>query len=310
MGSRSKNWCFTIQIDAKEAKIDWKEGINHLVYCIYQIEQAPTTGQLHMQGYIHLDQIEALTYMKRHYDDGAHWEICKGSPKQNIAYCTKSESRINGPFIIGDEKNIISQGQRNDLKEMVEAKVNGAGWTEMVNQYGDQYIKMFKGINTISDMINAEKANISDKKDMTVIYLWGPPRTGKSTMARNLDNKAYIKNPDNLWWDLYTNNNTVIFEDCGEVKQEMKKTWLRWLDVYNLTEQIKGGHVVLKYTTAIITSNIPPMKMNNDLAFIARITHCYRFKEDYTCEEWNKLKTQTTALRAGEQQIAAILHNT
>lgn len=277
--SRSKNWCFTLQCELKEAKLDWKEGEYHLVYCVWQIERAPTTGKTHIQGYIHLDLVEALSYMKRHYSNEAHWEICKGSPKQNIAYCTKNESRINGPFTIGDESKISSQGQRNDLKAMVEAKIMGASNTDLVDQFGDKFCLHWKSIGQLAESIISENINQSECKKIKIIYMYGPSRSGKSYTSRKIFPGSYIKNPDTIWWDNYNNEKSVIFDDLRSIDPKLIATWLRWLDNYYLQEQVKGGHKILSYTTAIITSNWLPEKVCADLAFLKRIHEIWTFKE-------------------------------
>lgn len=287
--SKTKNWRFTEFCTTKS--LNWAEGKDHLVYAICQLEKCPKTGKLHYQGYLQLDTKKPLTYMKRHFSNTANWGSINGTPEDNITYCSKSESKIAGPWIIGEEKNLTHQGERTDIKDMIEMKISGANYTKMVLEHGANYIRMYKSINHVANMIRSENSDQSEKKNIEVIYLWGPTRSGKSTYARTIDNKAYIKSPDNKWWDYYSDHETVIFEDCGAIdnsKEVNVKMWLRWLDHYKLNGDVKGDFVELKYTKAIITSNIPPKCMCSDLAFLARITICYKFENDHTYKIYDK----------------------
>lgn len=70
-------------------------------YIVYQKERAPSTGALHFQGYVVLTNPTSLVGMKAIHAT-AHWEVAKGSAQDNIAYCTKEDSRVSPPVERGD----------------------------------------------------------------------------------------------------------------------------------------------------------------------------------------------------------------
>lgn len=65
-------------------------------WCL-QYEITPKTGKLHLQGYLEfLDPITYSAIGKNIRDCTGHWEKAIGTKDQNIAYCTKIESRAPG----------------------------------------------------------------------------------------------------------------------------------------------------------------------------------------------------------------------
>lgn len=103
-----KFWAFTKFIDEEEFEgllpFDEWVGVNYLVY---QLEQCPDTGRLHFQGYLETARTVRLGFVRRLNGlEGAHFEHANGSPEQNKAYCTKQESRLDGPW----EHGVISRG--------------------------------------------------------------------------------------------------------------------------------------------------------------------------------------------------------
>lgn len=58
-----------------------------------------------------------LDAVKRLLHSSAHLERRRGTHRQALAYCTKEESRVEGPWQHGEEP---AQGQRNDLKNFTE----------------------------------------------------------------------------------------------------------------------------------------------------------------------------------------------
>jgi len=57
-------------------------------YLCYGFEVAPKTGKVHVQGYLHTHNAIRLSTI-RSFLPGAHCEMCKGSPLENIEYCKK-----------------------------------------------------------------------------------------------------------------------------------------------------------------------------------------------------------------------------
>lgn len=108
---RYRNWCFTAYSNPT---------IPDCKYCIYQTEICPTTNKEHYQGYIEFKDKYSMKKIKELFNDNTlHLEVRKGSQKQAIAYCSKSESRKEGtkPIVIGKP---LGQGHRTDLDEIFE----------------------------------------------------------------------------------------------------------------------------------------------------------------------------------------------
>lgn len=76
------------------------EALPHIRHAVWQVERAPTTGRLHLQMYAEFRSPVRPHAIQRHFP-GAHVEESKGSYEQNKAYCTKEETRVEGPFRLG-----------------------------------------------------------------------------------------------------------------------------------------------------------------------------------------------------------------
>ncbi len=88
---KSRNWCWTVNnyTDDDLKKIDDWHKAHSDSYIIYGKEVAPTTGTPHLQGYTHLTQPRAWTAIKKLGPRLSNIKACKGSPKENITYCSK-----------------------------------------------------------------------------------------------------------------------------------------------------------------------------------------------------------------------------
>lgn len=90
----ARNWCFT-SFKVDEPSIE--ENVDKIKYGVYQREVAPETGKEHWQGFVSMRSPVRMTGIKAVIGDpAAHVEVVKGTPEQNIAYCTKDESRKEG----------------------------------------------------------------------------------------------------------------------------------------------------------------------------------------------------------------------
>lgn len=64
---------------------------------IFQLERGQN-GTTHYQGYISLSVKKRITELKKIIHEHIHFEECKGTEEQNVSYCSKSETRLEGPW--------------------------------------------------------------------------------------------------------------------------------------------------------------------------------------------------------------------
>lgn len=85
----AKNWCFTWHYKAgEEPQVDW-ENLKGVTGGIVGREVCPTTGGLHLQGFLQFE------WKSRPFSLGlpvSHWEAARGSPSRNYKYCGKDEN--------------------------------------------------------------------------------------------------------------------------------------------------------------------------------------------------------------------------
>lgn len=106
-----------------------------LVFMVYQLEECPSTGKLHLQGYCEFSEKVSMKWIKEQFKDSTlHCEQRKGTQKQAIDYCTKIETRVDDTYPIwyGKQK---SPGNRSDLDSMVDAIENGMTGREILLQF-------------------------------------------------------------------------------------------------------------------------------------------------------------------------------
>jgi len=103
-------WCFTLQADEEKGEhlqwltasvrdppLHWADK-QYFKYMMYQVERAPETGKVHLQGFLCFTNKVSLAMLKRVYSKTAHWELSRGTLAQNIEYCSKDKTRVVGPF--------------------------------------------------------------------------------------------------------------------------------------------------------------------------------------------------------------------
>lgn len=128
---QGKRWCFTIHamggdeaalraLFARMAPPEWG------VYGGAQLERAPSTGALHIQGFcvfaVNMRLGGAGSGLKKLHPT-AHWARMHGSLESNEEYCSKDDTREPGtePRRWGDRPPTNGQGRRTDLDDAVEA---------------------------------------------------------------------------------------------------------------------------------------------------------------------------------------------
>lgn len=251
--SHAKNWCFTLNNpDLDEEQV--LERLSESTYCVFQLESGEN-GTPHFQGYVMFPHRVYFNHVKTLLP-GAHFEVAKGTPKDNRKYCTKDEGRI-GDFVESGHFPENGQGKRSDLDELHSALKAGLTQADYADNYFDVFIKYPRLVTEYRlSRIQAR----SQVDGVSVCLLYGPPRTGKSRLADILS-RRYIGGVYRFslkqWWDGYFGERVVIFDDfCGSSLSfgDFKRVF----DRYPLRVPVKGSSCELAATRFFITSNRDP----------------------------------------------------
>jgi len=260
----SRYWCFT---ENDPAKVNgWPYDFEHctalpdgVIYIVFQVEEAPYTNKWHLQGYVQLERNRQLPWLKKNVSDTAHFEVQRGSNEQARDYCMKDESRLDGPYELGDFKPSRGrQGERNDLlkcKDMVEKE--GATLKQLMSSE-ETFVAAIKYHNGLNKFIQFHSKQRDPSNGIENICIVGPPGAGKSHYAATTYPDAYRKTKSQ-WWDGYSGQDVVIYDDFNS-------PWFEWdefmkiLDIYPISVQVKGSTINLANTVNVFTSNVPPTK--------------------------------------------------
>jgi Putative viral replication protein. len=137
-------------------------------FLVFSKEQCPTTNKLHWQGYVEFERpvtgVRAFAVMEVHSGRFFH---SNGTAKENVEYCSKSSSHIEGPFLFGHEG---IQGHRSDLDDMMDDIESGLTGKQMLQKWkgtGLRYINMIQRARRIMNDLDDDEYRIEQKKAMT-----------------------------------------------------------------------------------------------------------------------------------------------
>lgn len=169
---QSKRWCFTIH-HQEDDELQFTLYFNTFCNCIWgsygqcQLERCPTTNKLHIQGFVVFDTNKRLNALKRDCHATAHWEVMKGTIKDNLLYTSKVESRVENtlPIKWGNIPESNS-GKRSDILEVSEFIKTLDGDVNrkvkrVAEEYPVQYIKYCKGIENIIRITHTPTVNVT-----------------------------------------------------------------------------------------------------------------------------------------------------
>lgn len=287
--SQSRRWCFTefAEQDGSLSRVDLcvQKLRSHSAFrgAAYQLEECPDTSRVHLQGYVEFEKPLRLAALKQ-LSSTAHWEVAKGSREHNVAYCSKPESCYDESSKYCDEvlKTTTTQGKRNDLLECAQ-KISSGEWDqENVHQERpDLILKFSKGVTELLRF--RSQRDRKERRFITVNVIHGPAGSGKTRFSYGDGSDCYIlenSNANAVWWDGYMGESRLIIDDFyGWITHNQL---LRFLDIYPLRLDVKGGSTYAQWTTVFITSNKHPDEWykkypwEHDGALRRRIHHIWR----------------------------------
>lgn len=244
-------------------------------YVVWQLEQAPSTGQLHYQMYFELYKAHYPNFIKECLlqDSTAHIEGREKAREAAKFYCMKSDSRVAGPFEWGnwvDEKEKGRAAKRTDIDKIKDEISEGKSMFEIMHNNWKTAVRIPNGIR-IYRQAHLQKEATGALRAIHVTLLIGSTGSGKSRRAYEeaLEVTAADYEPndlpvfimdstsisgDTLWFDGYEGGPLVIDELHNWIPIA---ALLKLLDIYPLRVATKGGFTWANWRHVWITTNLP-----------------------------------------------------
>lgn len=214
---RVRAWCFTLNnwtVDEFEyLKTVLTEGPDKLVIG----REVGESGTPHLQGYVRFVNKQTLSGLKK-LNARAHWEPAKGTPEQNLKYCTKEDKEA---FKRGFEK-------KKTFKDAMREKV--------LKKYDEVIWKPWQ--QGILDLIK-EPAD-----DRTINWVYEPEgNTGKTFLAKYIVLTRNTIIADGKKDNVFNQLNRMMEEDEHQpevVILDIPRSSEGYVN-YGVLEQLKGG---------------------------------------------------------------------
>lgn len=260
VGTRSRNWIGTIPLERYGSKdhLESKLLESGAEKIIYQLELGEETHYAHWQVYVQWSGAKGLQAIRKAFPH-CHWEIRKGTHQEAKDYCTKDDTRIDGPWVVGD-KSSPNPGQRTDLaqfKEDIKTCSVGQLWE---NHFG-LMLRYHRSVATVRAALTPDTVNMP----RLVYVFWGLPDKGKSARAAVLADSMGLElyrviapatRGQPVWFDNYSGQGAALFDDFYG--------WIAWSRLLTLTDRyptrvdFRGGTSDWKTKLVVFTSNKPP----------------------------------------------------
>lgn len=201
---RSRGWTFTVFCKDGDDVNEVRDNIINLhvmkgvQYIICGVEKCPTTGKIHIQGYLYYKNAVSFKSVKTVMRE-SHWEKAKGTAEQNKKYCSK-----DGDFI--EKGDLPKQGKRKDLDDARELAKQGASDLTILESCGYQASRH-------AMLMKARGAGPVRNWKPEVWWICGSTGTGKTQMASEMLPSAWWSMKDLKNWEGYDGHEDVIIDD-------------------------------------------------------------------------------------------------
>lgn len=309
MSEKYRNFRWTLNVDA----FIWHDILlehfaKHVSFreVVFQGEIAPQTGHAHYQGFLALKGPytcrSLAASMNPHVKPHSFWFGKADKPDAAREYARKEDTRAQGPWTARAANGLMiparssgpargaeggGQGARTDLelfRDDIKAGMSDADLWEKHVAAMARYPRMPASVR------GATAVRRTWKPEVHIYY--GAPGTGKSRRANDLAPTAYRKVPG-MWWDLYQGEPDVIMDDFYGTTAMEYSEFLKFVDYYDYSAQVKGGMIKINPRRVFITSNTHPSMWYTDFvgynakAFFRRISSITQFLEDGTTVDYD-----------------------
>lgn len=241
MSGKVRCFLFTMNNPTEPVKFDGA----FMDFLVYQ-KEVGENGTPHFQGYVELKAPTRLTTIIKKMP-GCHIEARRGSQKQAIDYCTKVDTRVEGPWQEGQPK---TQGARTDLASLGDMAKEGKRKREAFEEAPAIYMQYHKAYAHVQTLFRPAES------ERQVILLVGSPGTGKTRYVKD-NHPDHWSTPlqKEMWFDGYDGHEVALLDDfTGQMPLTLL---LQLLDRYVVQVPVKGGFTWWTPKIVYVTSNYP-----------------------------------------------------
>lgn len=260
---------------------DYITNMGTFKYSCFQIEKGDNCDTVHIQGFIVFKNPMHWTTFKNNFPC-SHFNKCISTNTNCRKYCTKEDTRIDGPYESGE---FAEERSRTDIKQFLDMVKLGTDDEELQTLFPSLYLREFTKLEKIRNKSIFKDYKTKYRK-MEVIYIYGPPRIGKTSYINKLYGygnyytvTTYNKGP----FDNYTGEKIIVFD---EYESQIKISEMNMLiDGHPVQLPCRFENKWACYDKVYIISNSPLNEQyNSDFikpvqreAFQSRITKIIRF---------------------------------
>lgn len=255
MSLRRRDYCFTINNPTPE-DVQHVQALrdNPKVRYVIVGKEVGLAGTLHLQGYVYYHNACLFTSLKKALPR-SHIEPCKGTPQQNIDYCSKDND-----FLESGERP-VTQKRKGELSvEYWDNVLDSAKRGKIEDLDSQVQLRYYRTLRLVE---RDYMPKIPDNDDTCGIWYYGATGTGKSRQARDLYPAPYLK-MCNKWWDGYQKEDFVLLEDFDKAHRHLGHHLKIWADRYAFLAETKGSSHQIRPKKIIVTSNWHPSEIWGD----------------------------------------------
>lgn len=239
-----------------ESMCDYIQNLEHFKYSMFQREKGNIGGTEHFQIFIIFTVGKRFKTIKNLFPS-AHIEKAQGTNVQARDYCSKSDTRVSGPYELG---TFAEERSRTDITNLLSMVREGKSNFEIMQLFPNQYMKYIDKIERIrQEMLYQDNSN-TIKKDLVVVYIEGGSGVGKTSSIFNYyGNKAcYIKQYSKNVFDNYKNQNVLVFD---EYRSQLDfSEFLSFIDIYPVELSRRYTNMYGNYNVVFILTNWSPLQ--------------------------------------------------
>lgn len=225
-----------------------------------QLEEGHETHHRHFQIYVEAPNPIHFSSLKKKCPD-AHIEPRHGLKKQAFEYCSKVDTRLEGPFFHGIDApgDEPTPGQRMDLEIVSDALLSGKSVDELLlsPEFSPRLARCMNWARSIEQatMSMKFKEYKNNDRDVEVHYIWGDPGIGKTYFVKHLPD--VFEPTYEGKWDGYNGQDTILFDEfAGQIPLYQMNRFLEGYRDTRLPARYRDSFAC--YHTVYIVSNYAP----------------------------------------------------